>query len=301
VASGSKKVIIAALLGNAAIAVVKFIAAGLTQSSAMLSEGIHSLVDTGNQALLLVGMKQAAKPADDKFPFGHARELYFWSFVVAILIFGVGSGISIYEGVHRLQDPHPVKNPIINYIVLGVAILFEGYVWMIAWREFKPRKRGRKVWRAIQESKDPGLFVVLFEDTAALLGLFIALAGISLGQLTNNPAFDGIAAILIGVVLAVTAFLLLVETKGLLIGESAHPETVEALRRMAADLECVENVNEVLTTHMGPDHVLVNISLEFKDDLRTGEIEQTTAALTDRIKQEFPEVKRVFIEPEPKS
>ena len=297
-ASGSKKVIVAALFGNAAIAVVKFIAAGITQSSAMLSEGIHSLVDTGNQMLLLVGMKKAAKPADHRFPFGYSRELYFWSFVVAILIFGVGSGISIYEGVHRLRNPHPLHNPTINYVVLGIAILFEGYVWLVAWKEFQQRRRGRKVWHAIQESKDPGLFVVLFEDSAALLGLFIALAGVGLGHLTHNPVYDALAAIAIGVVLAVTAFILLIETKGLLIGEAAHPETVDGMKKLVMDLDGVENVNEILTTHMGPRTVLVNISVEFKDHLKTGQIEQTTAKLTKKLKQKYPEVTRVFIEPE---
>lgn len=297
-AAGSKKVIYAALAGNSLIAVSKFIAASITGSSAMLSEGIHSLVDTGNQGLLLYGMRQAKKPADEFFPFGHGKEIYFWSFVVAILIFAVGAGISLYEGLHQLQDPKPISNPAINYIVLSLAFLFEGGAWYMALREFK-RVKGRHGYiEAIQRAKDPSLFVVLFEDTAAMLGLVIAMVAIFISEKTGYLYADGIASILIGFVLAGTAFWLAYETKSLLIGESANPRVVQGIRALINKTDGITHTNEVLTMHMGPDFILVNISLDFADKLGVGEIEKKVAALDKAIKASFPEVKRVFVEAE---
>jgi cation diffusion facilitator family transporter len=225
VASGSKKVIYAAMLGNSAIAVTKFIASAMTGSSAMLSEAIHSVVDTCNQLLLLWGLRQAKKPPDEEFPFGHGKEIYFWSFVVAIMIFALGAGISIYEGIKHLHDPHPVSNPMVNYIVLGLAMIFEGGAWLFAFKEFRAAKGKLGFIRAVREGKDPTLFVVLFEDSAAMLGLVIAFIGILLGQLTGIPYFDGAASVVIGLLLATVAAWLAHETKGLLIGEAAGSET----------------------------------------------------------------------------
>ncbi len=297
-ASGSKTVLYAALAGNSLIAATKFAAASITGSSAMLSEGIHSLVDTGNQVLLLFGLRQSKKPPDERFPFGHGKEVYFWSFVVAILIFGLGAGISIYEGVVHLLAPSELRNPVINYVVLGLALLFEGGAWTFAYREFKKTK-GKLGWlRAVQSSKDPTVLVVLFEDSAAMLGLLIALAGVWLTQVTGNPLYDGAASIGIGIVLAITAAWLATETKGLLIGERARPDVVEDIRRICRDLDKVERVNEVLTVHMGPEYVLATLSLEFVDALTITELEQTIEDLNQRIRRAHPDVKKVFIEAE---
>ncbi|WP_455216913.1 cation diffusion facilitator family transporter [Kaarinaea lacus] len=296
--SSSKKVIFAALIGNTLIAITKFIAASITGSSAMLSEGIHSVVDTGNQVLLLYGLKAAQKPADERFPFGHGKEIYFWSFVVAILIFAVGSGISLYEGIHHVLNPSPIENPSINYIVLGFAMLFEGGAWYFAFREFAQVKGSFSYIEAVKRGKDPSMFTVLFEDSAAMLGLIAAFLGILLGQLTGNPVFDGVASIVIGLILGGTATWLAHETKGLLIGESANREVVNGIRTLAMAYPYVQHVNEVLTMHMGPDYILVNLSIDFKDEATAQELESAIAQLDRRIKIDYPEVKRVFVEAE---
>lgn len=297
-ASGSKKVIFAALAGNTLIAVTKFVAAFMTGSSAMLSEGIHSLVDTGNQGLLLYGIARARRPADEAFPFGHGKEIYFWSFVVAILIFALGGGISIYEGIKHIEHPEAIENPLINYLVLGLAMLFEGAAWLFAFREFTRAKGKWGYLEAIQRAKDPSIFVVLFEDTAAMLGLMVAFAGITLTLLTGQLWFDGAASIVIGLILVGTAVWLAYETQGLLIGESANRTVVEGIRSMVGSQVLVEHVNEVLTMHMGPDFILVNLSVDFAGRATSDQIESAIAEMDKAIKQGFPLVKRVFIEAE---
>ena len=297
-ASGSKKVILAALIGNSLIAVTKFIAASITGSSAMFSEGIHSLVDTGNQGLLLYGLKAAKKPADTEFPFGHGKEIYFWSFIVAILIFAVGAGISIYEGVHHILHPEEITNPMINYIVLGLAIIFEGGALYIAFKEFDKARGKLSYLKAVQRGKDPTLFVVLFEDSAAMAGLLIALLGVTLAQLTGQAWWDGVASVSIGCILAATAIWLAIETKSLLIGEGADEETVENIRKLAKAHDGIEKVNEILTLHMGPEFILANISIEFKDGQKTGRIEEIIHTLDKQIKDAHPYIKRIFIEAE---
>ncbi len=300
-ASGSKLVIIAALIGNSLISVTKFVAASITGSSAMLSEGIHSLVDSGNQVLLLYGMKRAAKPPDEDFPFGHGKEIYFWSFIVAILIFALGGGISIYEGIQHIQHPEPISSPMINYIVLGLAMVFEGAAWYFAFREFS-RSKGR--WgflEAIQRAKDPTIFVVLFEDSAAMLGLMVAFAGVWMSQVTGILVFDGIASVIIGLILVGTSIWLAYETKSLLIGESANKLVIRGIRDVLRGRSNIEHVNEVLTMHMGPDYILANISVDFTDAISANEVEADIAAIDRTIKQKFPEVKRVFIEAEKRS
>ena len=297
-ASGSKKVILAALVGNSLIAVTKFIASAMTGSSAMFSEGIHSLVDTGNQGLLLYGLKASKKPADQDFPFGHGKEIYFWSFVVAILIFAFGAGISIYEGVHHILHPAEISNPMINYIVLTLAIIFEGGALYVALKEFNKARGKLGYLKAVQRGKDPSLFVVLFEDSAAMLGLLIALAGVTLTQVTGQPVWDGIASVVIGCILAATAFWLAIETKGLLIGEGADKETVDNINTLAAAHKEVESVNEILTLHMGPEFILANISIQFKRGLKTGRIEEIIHSLDKSIKEKHPYIKRIFIEAE---
>jgi len=297
-ATGSKKVIYAALAGNALIAVTKFIAASITGSSAMLSEGIHSLVDTGNQVLLLNGLKRAQKPPDKNFPFGYGKEIYFWSFIVAILIFALGAGISIYEGILHLRHPEPVTSPYINYIVIGFALIFEGAAWYFAFKEFTKSKGKWSYITAVQRAKDPSIFVVLFEDSAALIGLVVAFLGIFLGQITGIVYFDGAASIIIGLILAGTATWLAYETKGLLIGESANESIVKGIRELASGYDSVLYVNDVLTLHMGPDFIIVNISLEFADESKADEIEFAIEKMDKDIKKNYSQVKRVFVEAE---
>ncbi|HEB89355.1 MAG TPA: cation transporter [Deltaproteobacteria bacterium] len=292
----NKKVVYAALAGNSAIALTKIAAAIFTGSSAMFSEAIHSIVDTGNQALLLYGMYRARRPADDRHPFGYAREIYFWAFVVAILIFAVGAGVSIYEGVHKVQHPEPITNVVVNYVVLGFAMCFEGAAWWVAFREFDSFRGKRSLIVAVRDSKDPSIFTVLLEDTAAMLGLGIAFVGIYFGQALEIPELDGIASIAIGCILAGAAMVLARETKGLLIGEGADPEIVEEIRRVLGAQSAIERVNEILSMHQGPDDILVNVSVEFRDGLEVGEIERHTAAIEREIKARIPRARRIFIE-----
>ncbi|NWO09873.1 cation transporter [Chromohalobacter salexigens] len=294
----SKPVIYAAMGGNLLIAITKFVAAAFTGSSAMLSEGIHSVVDTGNQVLLLLGMKRASRPPSEQFPFGHGKEVYFWSFVVAILIFAVGAGVSIYEGVQHILHPEPMTSPLVNYIVLGLGILFEGASWAFALNAFRKTKGKWSYVQAVRRGKDPSMFVVVFEDSAALLGLIVALVGIALSQVTGNPVFDGIASVVIGFVLGGTAIWLAAETKGLLIGESANRDVVETIRQLAGQADGVEAVNEVLTMHMGPDFILATLSIRFQRGLPAERIERAIAELDRAIKAEESMVKRVFVEAE---
>ncbi len=296
--SGSRKVIYAALAGNTLISITKFVAAGITGSSAMLSEGIHSLVDTGNQILLLHGLKQAAKPADENFPFGHGKEVYFWSFIVAMLIFALGGGISIYEGIKHLSHPEAISNPLINYVVLGLAMLFEGAAWFFALKEFRAVKGKWGYIEAIQRAKDPSIFVVLFEDTAAMLGLAVAFAGVALSQYTGILIFDSIASIIIGLILIGTAVWLAYETKSLLIGESANKPTIKGVREILKAEPSIGHINEVLTMHMGPDFILANISVDFENTQTADKIENVIAKIDSKIKQQYPQIKRIFIEAE---
>ena len=294
----STKVILAALAGNTAIAITKFVAAGITGSSAMLSEGIHSLVDTGNQGLLLYGMRQAKRPPSEEFPFGHAKEIYFWSFVVAILIFAVGAGVSVYEGIRHIRDPQPMSSTLINYIVLGLSIPFEGGSWFVALKEFGKTKGSLGYIEAVRRGKDPSMFVVLFEDSAALAGLVVALIGITLAELTGQAWFDGAASVVIGIILGITAIWLAMETKSLLIGESACAHAIRGIRQLLHEEQRIEKINEVLSVHMGPDDVLVTISADFRDDVPAGEVEQAIERIEQAIRARYPEVKRIFIEAE---
>jgi len=291
-------VIFAALAGNMLIAIVKFIAGAVTGSSAMLSEGIHSVVDTGNQGLLLYGLKQAKQPADERFPFGHGKEVYFWSFVVAIMIFAVGAGVSLYEGVQHMLAPEPIKNIVVNYVVIGLAILFEGAAWYFALAEFTKAKGKWGYVEAVQRGKDPTIFMVLFEDSAAIMGLVVALLGVTLSGYWDLYWADGAASVIIGLILGATAAWLAYETKGLLIGESANRAVVEGIRKTALSCDEIDRVFEVLTMHMGPDFVLVNISVGFKPETQAPAIEAAIDRLDREIKRSYPTVKRVFVEAE---
>jgi cation diffusion facilitator family transporter len=292
----SKFVIYAALGGNLLVAATKFAAAAFTGSAAMLSEAIHSTVDSGNQLLLLLGLNRAARPANARHPFGHGLQLYFWTFVVAVLIFGVGAGVSVLEGLSKIRTPHPVENPWVNYLVLGLALIFEGAVWVVALRAFRQVK-GKLSWlRAVQQSKDPTVFTVLFEDTAAMFGLLVALIGLLLGQFLDMPMLDGVASLLIGIILAGTAAFLAFECQSLLTGEGASPEMQASIHAIAATEPAVARPNEILTMHFGPEDVLVALSLDFRDSGSAAEVEQAVTHIERRIKAAHPEVKRVFIE-----
>ncbi|MDP6787853.1 MAG: cation diffusion facilitator family transporter [Rhodospirillales bacterium] len=294
--SSSKKVVLAALAGNAAIAVTKFAAAAMTGSSSMLSEAVHSVVDTSNQGLLLYGIRRAGRPADDDHPFGYGMELYFWTFVVAILIFAGGAGVSVYEGVAKLGNPQPIIDAHINYIVLAVALVLEAGAWWVAFKEFTKSKGDLGTLEAVRRSKDPAVFTVLFEDSAAIAGLVIAAVGIGLADALDEPLWDGVGSIVIGAVLAGTAAFLAYECKGLLIGEGAGRAVVRGVRRMANEQDGVARINEALTMHLGPRDVLLNLSLDFKEHLSAVEVEETISALERSIKAAYPEITRVFIE-----
>jgi cation diffusion facilitator family transporter len=286
----------AALVGNALIALTKFVAAGITGSSAMWSEGVHSVVDTGNQALLLYGMHRAKRPPDARFPFGYGKEVYFWSFVVALLLFSTGAGVSLYEGIQHLRHPTELVNPAINYVVLGLAMLLDGAPWLVAYRQFNKSRGKLGILAGVKRIKDPTVIAVLFEDSAALAGLLTAFIGVALYQITGNPVFDAAASIIIGLILGVTAMWLAFETKGLLIGESANREVVAEIKRLAERYPEVEKVNEVLTMHMGPEYILANISLNISPKVPRARAHSIMDELDDRIKAADPRVKRVFIE-----
>ena len=292
----SKTTIFAALAGNLAIALTKSAAAWWTGSSAMLSEAIHSLVDTGNQLLMLHGLRRSVRPATPEHPFGFGLELYFWTFVVAILIFGLGAGVSILQGVDKIRHPHPVEAAWVNYAVLGASAVFEGATWWIALRAFRKQGGDPDVLEAVQRSKDPTVFTVLIEDSAALTGLVIAAAGLAGAQLFGLPWLDGAASVLIGLLLAGTATFLARECKGLLMGEAADPRVRAGLRRIAAGHPGITGVNEVLTMHFGPNDVLAVLSLDFEDTLTAQAVETAVSGIERQIKTEFPVVRRIFVE-----
>lgn len=297
-ASGSHKVVYVALCGNLMIAIAKFVAAGFSGSSAMLSEGVHSLVDTVNELLLLYGLHRAGMPPDRTHPFGHGRELYFWSFIVALLVLAMGAGVSFYEGVMHIRHPEPIERPLINYLVVAVSLLFEGTSWFVALREFRARKGRLGYFEAFRLSKDPSTFTVLLEDSAALLGLLVALAGLIGAQLLEQPVLDGVASIGIAGVLAVSAMLLARETKGLLIGETAHPAVSEAILAIAAADDGVRCANGVLTVQMGPNQVVAALSAEFEDALNTTQIEACINRIEKQAKVAHPEIISLFVKPQ---
>jgi len=296
----SKQVVYAALIGNLLVAATKTLAALWTGSSAMMSEAIHSCVDSGNEILLLYGQHRAARPADAEHPLGHGRELYFWSFIVSLLIFAIGAGVSLYQGIAHIRDPHPIENPWVNYIVLALAIVFEGGSWMISMRQFRSAAaRGRlSFYEAFRKSKDPPSFMVLFEDTAALLGIVLAAAGTFAATQWRMPQLDGVASVLIGCVLAAIAIVLARESKSLLIGESASSELTKSIIDIASRDPAVLRVNGLLTAQLAPDQILVALSLEFSDDLRVPELEERVIELERNIRARHAEVTALFVKPQ---
>lgn len=295
---GSQLVVYAALAGNLLIAVTKFVAAFFTGSSAMLSEGVHSLVDTVNEILLLYGMRRAARPPDLTHPFGYGRELYFWSFIVAVLIFAIGAGVSAYEGIMHVMAPEPADSPIVNYVVLAISAIFEGTSWTIALREFNREKGDLGYFEAIRKSKDPTTYTVLVEDSVALIGLAMAFIGILAAQLLHDPRLDGLASVAIGLLLGGVAIFLARESKNLLIGEPALPEVRDAILKLASADKSIRHVNGVITSQLGPQQIIASLSIEFEDHLSADDIERTIERLEAAIQKTNPEVTTLFVKPQ---
>ena len=296
--SGSKGAVWAALIGNLLVAATKAGAAAFTGSSAMLSEAVHSFVDTGNELLLLYGMRRAKKKADRDHPAGYGRELYFWSFIVALLVFALGAGVSILQGVRRVMAPQPIENAIVSEVVLALSFLFEGWSWVVSLRQFNKVKGDLGYYEAFVKSKDPPLFMVLFEDSAALIGIVIAAVGTVLAAHYGVAYADGAASILIGVVLVCTSTLLARESKSLLIGEKADSELIKAILKIASESCSPSKANGVVTVQLAPDQIMAAISFEFDDSLTAPQIEQMVADIERRIQDKYPEVTSLFIKPQ---
>lgn len=295
-AEDSKIAIYGAMAANVAIAIVKFIAASVTGSSAMMSEGIHSAVDTGNSLLLLLGMKRSQRPPDRGHPFGHGKEIYFWSLIVAILVFSLGGGMSVYEGISHIQHPEPIKDPFWNYVVLLTSMVFEGASLVYAIREFNKTKGRMGFWAEVSMSKDPGLFAVIYEESAAITGLIIALAGVFLGHYFNNPVYDAVASMLIGVVLIFVAINMVRESRGLLVGESADWGIVKGIYDLVNSNPKVKTLYYPLTMHLAPNEVLLALDVEFDRVMTVNELFTTITKLEDQIKKAYPDVKKIYIE-----
>jgi cation diffusion facilitator family transporter len=287
-----------AMAANLLIAITKFTAAFLTGSSSMLSEGIHSLADTGNEGLLLLGVHRSDKKPDATHPFGYGQELYFWSLVVAMILFGLGGGMSLYEGITHILNPRELEDPFWNYVTLALAVLFEGTSFLIALRALLRAKGHESIWQAVHTSKDPTIFVVLFEDAAALIGLALAFLGVFLSHRLGEPRLDGVASILIGLVLAAVSMALAYESKGLLLGESADPATVRQIQQLVTADRDVQRARKPLTMHLGPQEVLVNLDVEFWPGLSSSELTATVDRLEQKIRSAAPQVTRIFIEAE---
>jgi cation diffusion facilitator family transporter len=294
----NNRTLLIAFGANLGIAVSKFVAAAITGSSAMLTEGVHSVVDSTNQLLLIWGRRASRRPPDALHPFGYGREIYFWSFVVAILVFALGAGVSVYEGVIHIMHPEPAVSPIWGYGVLLVAFLLEGGSTVSAFRDFKAAKGNAGWFQAFRQSKDPPTFIVLLENGAAMAGILAAALGLALAQLTGNPFFDGAASVIIGAILGVTATLLAIESKALLIGEAADPELVESLRAFACGCKGIMGVGEVLTIHSAPDIITAMLSVDFDDNISAGEVERIVQHIEEQAGQRWPQVKRLFVRPQ---
>jgi cation diffusion facilitator family transporter len=295
--SGSTLVVYAAIATNLAIAATKFAVAMLSGSSALLSEAIHSLVDTGNELLLLIGLRRSRRTPDEAFPFGYGRELYFWSFIVAILLFGLGGGMAFYEGLVHLLHPEPMKSALWAYTVIGAAAVFETISFMVARREIRRRGTAQSLWQGVRRSKDPSVFIVILEDSAALIGLGVAFAGVFFSHQFEQPLIDGIASCIIGIVLGGVALILAYETRGLLIGESARTETVRLIREAVCSDTCVIRARAPLTMHLGPDEILLNMEVEFRQGIDAQQQIAAIERLKSTIRARFPSVKHIFIEP----
>lgn len=292
--SESQLAIYAAVAGNIAIAITKFVAAAFTGSAAMLSEAIHSVVDTGNGLLILLGVRKSRKPPDSDHPFGHGHELYFWTLVVGVLVFAVGGGMSTYEGILHILHPARTEHPVWSYATLGIAAAFEGTTWLFGWKAFAAERGRRGVLQTIHETKDPTSFTVLLEDSAALLGLVFAFLGIFFGRVFGLPYLDGVASVLIGLLLCGVAVLMVYESKGLLIGEGLDSQSLKSIRALVVADEAVERVKHLHTMYLGPHEVLLTIELSFDSELSVGEMRQGIRRLVTAIQSQHPDVKQVF-------
>lgn len=292
----NKLVIYVATASNLGIAVLKFITAAMTGSSAMLSEGIHSVIDTANQLLLLLGVNRGQQPADARHPYGYGKELYFWSLIVAMVLFGIGGGMALYEGITHLIDPRPVEDPFWAYVVLGVSALLEGSSLVFALRQSLAKKGKFTLWQSIRRSYDPSGFTVIFEDSAALIGLAAAFLGVYFGQKLDNPYFDGAASIVIGITLCIVALLLIRESKGLLVGEAAKPEVVASIAELTCNSPAIIEIGRVLTMVLGPDDILLNLEAKFSPRLSIEALTDAVSQLEQAIRQRHPQVKRIFID-----
>jgi len=294
---GSQKVIYAAIVANLGIATAKFIVAGVTGSAAMVAEGIHSAVDTGNEFLLLLGERRSSRPADRKHPFGYGKSLYFWALIVALSVFSLGGGLSIYHGLDALENPPPLEDPLWNYVVLGVAALFEGYSWNVSRKALNAvRKPGTTLWQAVRASKDASVFTVFIEDSAALLGLAIAALGIALGHYFDNPYADPVASILIGVLLIGAAIMLARETGALLVGESIDRDQLAALYALFRREPALDSVSSLRTMQMGPEEVLLAASVQFRRGMRIDEVEQAIARIETAVAGAHPVIRQIYFE-----
>jgi cation diffusion facilitator family transporter len=294
---GSRKVIYAAILANLGIAAAKFVVAAITGSAAMMAEGIHSAVDTGNEFLLLIGERNSARAPDQRHPFGYGKELYFWALIVALSVFSLGGGFSIYHGIQALRHPEPLEDPMWNYAVLGVSALFEGYSWNVSRKELnKVRKPGASLWQAVHASKDASVFTVFIEDSAALIGLAIAALGIFLGHLFNNPYFDPAASVLIGLLLVGAAFTLARETGGLLVGEGIGPDATRRVRQILEDDPAILNVGELLSMQLGPDEALLTAAVQFNRGMRIDQVEAAIERLEGAVAAVYPQIRHIYFE-----
>jgi cation diffusion facilitator family transporter len=293
----STRVLLTALAANVGIAVAKFVAAAITGSSAMLTEGVHSVVDSTNQLLLMWGRHAARRPPDMRHPFGYGRELYFWSFVVAVLVFALGAGVSVYEGIIHILEPEPAVAPLVAYGVLLVAFLLEGWSTVEAFKEFRVAKGSLGWFEAIRRSKDPPAFIVLLENGAAMAGIIAAAVGLLLSQLTHNPFYDGAASVVIGLILGVTALLLANESKGLLIGEAADPDLVRSIHDLACEKDGIVGVGYILTSHSSPDQITVMMNVDFRDNLLAADVERIVCEVEAEARERWPDVRRLFIRP----
>jgi cation diffusion facilitator family transporter len=293
-----RRSVLAALMANTVIAIAKFVAAAISGSSAMLAEALHSTADTGNQALLLLGLERAERPPDESHPFGHGKARFFWALLVAVSLFTVGGGFSIWQGIDGLVSGHELADPLIALIVIALAICFEGYAWHTAYRQLDASRRGRSLVGALRNSKDPEVLTVLAEDTAAISGLLVAALGIGLASLTGEAAFDAAASVVIGLILLVVAFLLGRENAQLLIGEGIDPQSREQVEQAIREVDGVEHVLELLTMHLSPEDVLVTADVRFRDDLSTEEIARTIDRVEAAIREVAPEATKIYVEPE---
>jgi cation diffusion facilitator family transporter len=292
----NSKVLVIALAANVGIAAAKFVAAAITGSSAMLTEGVHSLVDSTNQLLLMYGQKRAAKPADSAHPAGYGRELYFWSFVVALLVFALGAGISVYEGIVHLLEPEPAVAPVVAYGVLAIAFALEGGSTIAACREFDASRRGKSWWQGLTSTKDATTVIVLLENGAAMVGIVVAAIGLAVSQVTGNPRFDGIASIVIGLLLGFVAIFLAREAKGLLIGEAADPELIAGIRRVVRR-DGVMGIGEIMTIHNAPDQIVAAVNVDFDNRLSAADVERIIDGMEREIQREFPSIYRLYVRP----